>query len=80
MHRAILGLTRGQREVEVDHRNSNGLDNRRGNLRPASRLENARHTRYVGVQSLIVHFTTPEDYEAFQKLVGQQLTPKTRAI
>lgn len=31
-------------------------------------------------KQLIVHFNTPEDLEAFAKLVGQTLTPKTRSI
>jgi hypothetical protein len=31
-------------------------------------------------KQVIVHFNTPEDLEAFAKLVGQTLTPKTRSI
>jgi hypothetical protein len=38
MHRVILGAPPG---VEVDHRNGNGLDNRRGNLRLATASQNA---------------------------------------
>jgi len=37
MHRVILGLGDGS---EVDHRDGNGLDNRRENLREASRSQN----------------------------------------
>ncbi len=37
MHRLIVGVTRGQ---EIDHINGNGLDNRRANLRIASRSTN----------------------------------------
>jgi hypothetical protein len=42
MHRAILGLTA---DLEADHINGDGLDNRRANLRPATREQNARNTR-----------------------------------
>ncbi len=42
MHRIILGI-RGNKEV--DHRNGNGLDNRRENLRPATRMQNSRNSR-----------------------------------
>jgi len=37
MHRVILGLDEG---VMCDHINHNGLDNRRANLRPATRSQN----------------------------------------
>lgn len=56
MHREILGLT--DRATKVDHKNHNGLDNRRSNLRPCSHSENMRnsrirrnkiHSRYKGV-------------------------------
>jgi hypothetical protein len=43
MHRLILGIT--DRATEVDHINGDGLDNRRGNLRPATRSENQRNSR-----------------------------------
>ena len=36
----LLGFSSG---VNVDHINRNGLDNRRENLRPASKMENARN-------------------------------------
>lgn len=38
MHRLILGLT--DRKVHGDHKNGDGLDNRRSNLRPASSSQN----------------------------------------
>ena len=43
MHRLILGLPQGK-VPEVDHINGDGLDNRRQNLRIASRIENAANT------------------------------------
>lgn len=42
MHRAILGLT--DPRIEVDHINGDGLDNRRANLRIATRSGNMRNT------------------------------------
>lgn len=42
MHREILGLPVG-REPRVDHRDSNGLNNQKGNLRLATQIENARN-------------------------------------
>lgn len=42
MHRVILGLSKG---VEADHRNGCGLDNRRVNLRPATRNQNQWNRR-----------------------------------
>lgn len=42
MHRLILGAVSG---ADVDHRNGNGLDNRRLNLRLASRAQNNGNMR-----------------------------------
>ena len=42
LHRVILGAHYG---IEVDHRNQDGLDNRRENLRLCTRSENNRNTR-----------------------------------
>jgi hypothetical protein len=47
MHRQILGLI-GRSGVDVDHRNGDGLDNRRANLRLASRSMNARNKKIQG--------------------------------
>lgn len=42
MHRVILGLEPGDAAL-VDHINGNGLDNRRANLRPCTKSENAQN-------------------------------------
>ena len=53
MHRLILGLTK--RQDEVDHKNHIRTDNRRCNIRVATRQENARNStprgecKYLGV-------------------------------
>lgn len=41
MHRLILGIT--DPNTEVDHRDGNGLNNQRANLRQATRTQNARN-------------------------------------
>lgn len=38
MHRLILGLT--DKRIDTDHRDGNGLNNSRANLRPATRAQN----------------------------------------
>ena len=42
MHRELLGLLPGEL---VDHINHNGLDNRRGNLRRCTKVQNAANSR-----------------------------------
>lgn len=49
MHRLILGLGRGG--PDVDHINGDRLDNRRANLRPASRTQNNANARPRGGSS-----------------------------
>jgi hypothetical protein len=44
LHRAVMGLVKGD-GLEVDHRDSNGLDCTKANLRVCSRAQNARHIR-----------------------------------
>ena len=43
MHRYILGLTDSE-STEIDHKNLNGLDNRKDNLRVASPMQNRGNT------------------------------------
>lgn len=43
MHREILKLEINDRRI-IDHKNMNGLDNRRGNLRISNRGQNARNS------------------------------------
>jgi hypothetical protein len=44
MHRLILGMVPGDRRL-ADHRNCEGLDNQRHNLRECSHAENSRNAR-----------------------------------
>ena len=56
MHRLVLGLT--DKNIMCDHINKNTLDNRKCNLRPATRSQNMSyrkakdngHSKYLGVQ------------------------------
>lgn len=41
LHRFLIGVE----NLETDHRNGNRLDNRRGNLRPATKSQNMRNKR-----------------------------------
>lgn len=42
MHHVVLGI---EREVRIDHRNGNGLDNRKVNLRPCTHSQNLQNQR-----------------------------------
>jgi hypothetical protein len=48
MHKLVMGVassTSGKRSLPIDHRDHNGLNNQKSNLRIASPAENARHAR-----------------------------------
>lgn len=45
MHRAVMGVTDDPRIVQVDHRNGDTLDNRKGNLRVCTPAQNAVNWR-----------------------------------
>ena len=51
MHRAVLGI--GDPEIQVDHRNHHTTDNRRENLRIATRSQNQANRRKQKGSSLI---------------------------
>lgn len=48
LHRLILNAPKG---MDVDHRNSDGLDNRRANLRVATRAQNMQNRRVTSASS-----------------------------
>lgn len=48
MHRILMGAQEGQ---EIDHRNGNGLDNRRSNLRFCTRTQNNANRHAVASRS-----------------------------
>lgn len=71
LHRLILGI-HGTR-LRGDHRNGNGLDNRRGNLRIATHAQNNRNRRGCGKTGFkgVTKFTHCERYFARIKHHGK---------
>lgn len=74
MHREILGLKKGDGKL-TDHKNHNGLDNQKHNLRVCTHKENSKNklsyknstSKYVGVcfikQNIAKKYTTKEGNE-----------------
>lgn len=85
MHREILGIT--DPDVQVDHRNHNGLDNQRKNLRVATRSQNIANTRrnrasqagYIGVRFSPRHKSKPYAVYCQHKFVGMYATAEEAA-
>lgn len=85
LHRAVMSAAAG---IEVDHRNHDGLDNRRENLRLATSTENSRNKRplkgrqYKGVS----YHKASGRYEAFIRCrphkyhLGLHDTPELAAL
>lgn len=72
MHRLIAGAKPGQ---DVDHINGNGLDNRKENLRLATRTENNRNRRKWGAKSKFkgVQKRSPNSWRARIQVDGKRL-------
>lgn len=75
LHRLLMGMPKG---IEVDHKNLNRLDNRRENLRFATRGENSRNmpkqkrptsSKYKGVSK----HTETSKWRAYIKTGGEQI-------
>lgn len=59
MHRLILGLT--DRKIHTDHKDHNGLNNQRDNLRRCTSSENQKNARASGKSKYLgVSFYTPQ--------------------
>ena len=70
MHRFILGCETG---TIVDHKNGNGLDNRRTNIRLCSRTENNRnkriqHNNKSGFKG-VVHVDNPKSHKKWKAII-----------
>jgi hypothetical protein len=75
MHREICKCNEGE---ECDHRNFNGLDNRKENLRPCTKTQNGRNRRtradntsgYVGVHKHKTRWVARISCEGNRKFIG----------
>ena len=80
MHRFIMGLTTDDTSIQVDHRNGDGLDNRRSNLRLATHAQNlwnspGRTKREVPYKGVTVEnrFRDGKKYYASIKVNGRRI-------
>lgn len=83
MHRLILGVSNG---VEVDHMDRDGLNNRRNNLRAATRQQNSWNSRrpnersgFIGVWPNGPGWTAMIVIDGRRKYLGQFKTPDEAA-
>jgi len=80
MHREIMGVT--DPKIQVDHRNHDGLDNRRSNLRIASGSQNIANSRrsdlnvtgYIGVSFSKRHKSKPYIVYCQHNYIGSYAT------
>lgn len=74
LHRFLLGVL-DKPAVKVDHKNGNGLDNRRANLRLTNAAGNSRNRRYTsnksGYKGVVMH--SVGCYEARIRVNGHRL-------
>lgn len=74
MHRLILNVT--SRDVLVDHKNHNPMDNRKENIRPATRFENQRNrkstknstSKYLGVYKITKQYKYRSTISIYAKI------------
>jgi hypothetical protein len=83
MHRVVLGLARGDGKF-VDHRNHDGLDNRRNNLRLCSKSQNAanaeRRGHYRGVSRADKRWRAYITVSGRTVVIGRFDTPEEAAL